>query len=78
MKFAKKLSEQLDGCPTCGDLALAEYSGVFHFEVPPNVKGGPIDVVGATWEQCANCGEAILGNAVTNAIEIAIKMRKGN
>lgn len=64
-------------CPLCGELALRERRGVFHFEPPPNVLGGAIEVADATWDECRACGEKIIAHELDRAIDDEARRRQG-
>lgn len=66
-----------DTCPVCGAAELRSETGVFSFDVPPNVPGGPIVVPNATWEMCAACGEKILSKALEHSIDGQVYERLG-
>lgn len=56
-------------CPLCGHQTLQTRQGDYHFDPPANVPGGVIILSEATWFECTNCGEEILPNELTLAIE---------
>ena len=47
-------------CPICGEVALEEKTGEFHFDPPSNIPGGEMIVPNSTWEECEVCKEVIL------------------
>ena len=56
-------------CPICGAESLATRRGEFRFTPPANIPGGDIVVPEAEWEECASCGEQILGPELEEALE---------
>lgn len=60
---------QLEYCPICGEIALSECRGEYHFDPPPNIPGGVIVVRDTEWESCSACGESILPSELLDAIE---------
>lgn len=56
-------------CPLCGNQTLEHKHGDYRFEPPANIPGGTMIIPNATWEACASCGEEILPDELTKAIE---------
>ena len=56
-------------CPICGAESLEPRRGEFRFDPPANIPGGQIVVPDAEWQECASCGEQILGPALEVALE---------
>ena len=56
-------------CPICGAESLERRQGEFRFFPPANIPGGDIVVPEAEWEECASCGEQILGLELEAALE---------
>jgi putative zinc finger/helix-turn-helix YgiT family protein len=56
-------------CPICGAESLERRQGEFRFSPPANIPGGEIVVPDATWDECASCGEQILGLDLEAALE---------
>ena len=64
-------------CPLCGDQTLERKHGEYRFEPPQNIPGGTMIIANATWDACASCGEAILPDELTKAIEAQQYRRLG-
>ena len=56
-------------CPICGNNTLEQKRGEYRFETPPNVPGGTMVIPDATWSACGSCGEELLPDELTKAIE---------
>ena len=56
-------------CPFCGQQTLQQRSGEYQFTPPDNVPGGAIVVAKAHWFECTTCGEAIIPDELSRAIE---------
>ena len=56
-------------CPVCGNATLEERQGEYRFEPPPNLPGGEMAVPDAVWSACSTCGEEILPDTLTRAID---------
>ena len=56
-------------CPLCGSQTLERKQGEYRFEPPANVPGGTMVVPEATWDACTSCGEEILPDELTRALE---------
>jgi len=56
-------------CPICGAESLETRRGEFRFAPPAKIPGGQIVVRDAEWQECASCGEQILGPALEAALE---------
>lgn len=64
-------------CPICGGGTLEEKRGEYRFDPPPNIPGGTMTVPDATWFSCSTCGEEILPDALSKAIEAQRYRRLG-
>lgn len=64
-------------CPLCGSNTLEQKGGQFRFDPPDNIPGGTIVIEGATWEACAACGEQILPDELSKAIDAERYRRLG-
>ncbi len=64
-------------CPLCGNHTLEHKQGDYRFEPPPNIPGGTMIIPNATWDACTGCGEEILPNELTRAIEAEQHRRFG-
>lgn len=64
-------------CPICGVESLEARRGDFRFDPPANMPGGQIVVPDTEWEECASCGEQILGAHLEAALEDQRYMRLG-
>jgi putative zinc finger/helix-turn-helix YgiT family protein len=58
-----------DTCPLCGEATLLEMRGDFRFSPPENIPGGPMVIPGARWRHCESCGESILPDELTRALD---------
>jgi putative zinc finger/helix-turn-helix YgiT family protein len=56
-------------CPLCGNQTLEHKHGDYRFEPPQNLPGGTMIIANATWDACTSCGEEILPDELTKAIE---------
>lgn len=56
-------------CPLCGSETLEHKQGDYRFDPPPSIPGGTMIIPNATWDACATCGEEILPDELTKAIE---------
>jgi YgiT-type zinc finger domain-containing protein len=56
-------------CPICGNQTLEQKHGEYRFEPPQNLPGGTMTIANVTWDACTSCGEAILPDELTKAIE---------
>jgi putative zinc finger/helix-turn-helix YgiT family protein len=64
-------------CPLCGNETLEHKHGEYRFEPPKNVPGGTMIIPGAAWDACSSCGEEILPDELTKAIEAERYRRLG-
>ncbi len=64
-------------CPLCGNRSLEHKHGEYRFEPPQNIPGGTMIIADATWDACASCGEEILPDELTKAIEAEQYRRLG-
>ncbi len=64
-------------CPLCGNQTLEHKHGEYRFEPPQNVPGGTMIIANATWDACTRCGEEILPDELTRAIEAERYRRLG-
>jgi putative zinc finger/helix-turn-helix YgiT family protein len=64
-------------CPLCGKQTLEHKHGEYRFGPPQNVPGGTIVVPNAAWDACTSCGEEILPDELTKAIEAEQYRRLG-
>ena len=64
-------------CLTCGKATMTERTGTFHFDPPPNIPGGTIEIENATWRECDACGEQIIGHTLDKGIEREARRRRG-
>lgn len=64
-------------CPLCGNPTLERKEGEYRFEPPPNVPGGAMVIPDAIWNACTRCGEEILPDELTQAIEAEQYRRLG-
>jgi putative zinc finger/helix-turn-helix YgiT family protein len=64
-------------CPICGNETLEQKQGEYRFEPPANVPGGTMSIANATWAACSSCGEEILPDELTEAIEAEQYRRLG-
>lgn len=64
-------------CPLCGNQTLEHKRGEYRFEPPQNIPGGTMIIGHATWDACASCGEEILPDELTKAIEAEQYRRLG-
>jgi len=56
-------------CPICGQQTLDNKSGAFVMSVPFNIPGGDIEIANAHWQSCSGCGEEIIPDELSKAIE---------
>ncbi len=56
-------------CPLCGSQTLEQKHGEYRFKPPQNIPGGTMIIAHATWDACTSCGEEILPDELTKAIE---------
>lgn len=56
-------------CPLCGQQTLDDKSGTFVMAVPPNIPGGNIQIANANWQSCSSCGEELIPDDLSKAIE---------
>ena len=56
-------------CPLCGNETLEHKHGEYRLDLPPNIPGGTMVIPNATWDACTSCGEEILPDQLTRAIE---------
>ena len=56
-------------CPFCSQQTLDDKTGTFTMPVPPNIPGGDIEIADAHWQACTACGEEIIPDDLSNAIE---------
>lgn len=64
-------------CPICGQQTLDDKTGTFVMAVPPNVSGGDIRIANATWQACSSCGEELISDELSKAIERTRYQRLG-
>jgi len=64
-------------CPICAQQTLENKTGTFAMAVPANVPGGDIEVTDATWQTCSACGEGIIPDDLSKAIERVRYLRLG-
>ncbi len=64
-------------CPLCGSPTLEPKHGSYRFEPPANIPGGTMIISNATWDACTSCGEVILPDELTKAIEAEQYRRLG-
>ena len=64
-------------CPLCGNDTLEHKHGEYRFEPPQNIPGGTMMIPNATWDACTSCGEEILPDELTKAIEAEQYRRLG-
>lgn len=64
-------------CPICGNQTLEHKHGEYRFEPPEKTPGGTMVVPHATWDACSSCGEDILPDELTKAIEAQQYRRLG-
>jgi putative zinc finger/helix-turn-helix YgiT family protein len=64
-------------CPICGQDGLDDKSGTFVMAVPPNIPGGDIRIDNAGWQACSSCGEEIIPDDLSRAIENTRYQRLG-
>jgi len=64
-------------CPLCGNQTLEHKHGDYRFEPPQNIPGGTMIIANATWDACTSCGEEILPDELTKAIEAEQYRRLG-
>ncbi len=64
-------------CPLCGNQTLEHKHGEYRFEPPQNIPGGTMIIANATWDACTRCGEEILPDELTKAIEAEQYRRLG-
>ena len=64
-------------CPLCGSVTLEHKSGEYRFEPPQDVPGGTMIIPHVTWDACSNCGEEILPDELTKALEAEQYRRLG-
>jgi putative zinc finger/helix-turn-helix YgiT family protein len=61
----------------CSANAIEEKHGEYRFDLPPNIPGGTIVVADAAWQECRQCGEAILSHELDKAIDLEAIKRQG-
>lgn len=59
----------LNTCPYCGQATLETRRGEFRFTPPAEVPGGVMVLADVTWEECATCGNQILGYELNKRLE---------
>ncbi len=64
-------------CPLCGNPTLEHQNGEYRFEPPANIPGGAMTIPNATWDACTSCGEEILPDDLTQAMEAEQYRRLG-
>lgn len=64
-------------CPICGQQTLDDKSGAFVMSVPLNIPGGDIEISNAHWQACSGCGEEIIPDELSKAIERVRDQRLG-
>lgn len=64
-------------CPICGHRTLDDKTGTFVMSVPPNIPGGDMQIAEAKWQACSNCGEEIIPDGLSKAIERMRHQRLG-
>ena len=64
-------------CPMCGANTLEEKRGEYRFDPPPNIPGGTMVIADATWQQCSQCGEAVLSYELSKALDREAIKRQG-
>ncbi len=64
-------------CPLCGHQTLEHKHGEYRFEPPQNIPGGTMIIANATWNTCTRCGEEMLPDELTRAIEAEQYRRLG-
>lgn len=64
-------------CPLCGSDTLEHKRGDYRFEPPQNIPGGTMILPNATWDACTSCGQDILPDELTKAIEVEHYRRLG-
>jgi putative zinc finger/helix-turn-helix YgiT family protein len=64
-------------CPICGNQTLEHKQGEYRFEPPLNIPRGTMTIRDAVWDACSSCGEEILPDELTKAIEAEQYRRLG-
>lgn len=64
-------------CPLCGSNSLEQKHGQYQFDPPGNIPGGMMVIDDATWEACAACGQQILPDELSKAIDVERYRRLG-
>ncbi len=64
-------------CPMCGEGRLERVQGEFRFEPPPNIPGGSIIILSASWLRCTACHEIVIPHALDQAIDAERNRRMG-
>lgn len=64
-------------CPLCGKQTLKHKHGKYRFKPPQNIPGETMIIADATWDACSSCGEEILPDELTKAIEAEQYRRLG-
>jgi putative zinc finger/helix-turn-helix YgiT family protein len=64
-------------CPICGQQTLDDKTGTFVMAVPAGIPGGDIRIADANWQSCSSCGEQIIPDDLSKAIEQVRYRRSG-
>ena len=56
---------------------MNERHGAYRFQPPPNIPGGTMVIIEATWLECENCGQQMLSAALNRKLEELSMIRQG-